>query len=133
MRVLPGRPKRNRKIDPQEQKEKAERAAAERKKTRAEVKKGKRLKTGKVEEFKLSRKGQANHCKICGKQYHNSKTCPNNIMEEEGTSQANQEQQTAEVEEQRDEGDQEPSVPHTQPDDPPRMQTRSRTKRARLG
>ena len=124
MRVLPGRPKRSRNIDAQEKKEKADKAAAQKKIAREAVKKGKKMKTGVAEVYKQSRKGQANHCKKCGERYHNSKTCMKDKVREDSS------QPTADNEEGSSQGNVEATITE---DGPSRMETRSRTKKARHG
>lgn len=69
MRVLPGRPKKSRKVDANEKREKAEKLAAAKEKEKAP--------TGPIN-FKNSRKGAVMHCKMCGGAGHNKKTCPLN-------------------------------------------------------
>ena len=66
IRVLPGRPKRNRNVDAYEARERAEREAEE------NAKKAKLQATG---VYKASRKGTFMHCGICGGAGHNKKTC----------------------------------------------------------
>ncbi|GAA0156766.1 hypothetical protein LIER_14177 [Lithospermum erythrorhizon] len=65
IRMLLGRPKRCRRVDPSEQRDKAEKADAE---------KAKKVKPEGV--FKASRHGTVIHSKICGTPSHNARNCP---------------------------------------------------------
>ncbi|GAA0147094.1 hypothetical protein LIER_06880 [Lithospermum erythrorhizon] len=79
IRVMPGKTKICRRIDPQELKEKEEKKAKEKAKWAKEAIAGL---------YKASKQGVVMHCKICGVAGHNTRTCPKKRTSEgEGTSQ----------------------------------------------